>query len=81
MNQRVVNLPSGLTEQASVASQAGAKLMALMGTRGEISPTATLDCHNHNIYKNTLLHFEVTLHPPTPTNPPPALSGQHAVCH
>lgn len=62
MNQRRVDLSSGVTEQASVASQAGAKPMALTGTRGENSPTATLDCHNGNIQKNILLHFEVT-HP------------------
>lgn len=70
MNQGVVNLSSGVTEQTSVASQARAKPMALTSVIREISPTATLVRHNCNIYENTLLHFG-DIRP---------LTGQRAAC-
>lgn len=71
MNQRGVNLSSGVTEQTSATSQARAKLMALTSNKREIPPTAILVRHNCNIYKNTLLHFE-DIHP---------LTGHHAVLY
>lgn len=60
MNQRVVNLSSGVTKRTSVARQARAELMALTSNIREISPTAIPVRHNCNIYKKTLLHFEDT---------------------